>query len=330
MGKDDIVALLTQLDGKQITQVNDWVMCSCPLAFHFHESGGDKTLSFGISIHEEDTSIFHCFTCHNKGPVTHLIKLLDKYSPDDYSDMLEDVEATESFGTPARLWDDVKMGRKRKNKLGEPLDIQYLDIYDSAEGQWYLHDREIDDETCKRLQLKFDPEDSQGEPRVLFPIFDPCGNHYGYTGRAIYSDVDPRVRDYHGLKKALVLLGAHLVKNSDKVLLVEGPFDYARGWQFDQPTVASLFSSLTHEQAEILIKLNKPVYGFLDNDKAGREGSRNAAELLMKHVPYLAVAWPTELRWRVGSGVPCIAGDFDQLHEDEVERMISRAVPYRL
>lgn len=331
MNKEDIMDLMRQLDCVQITPMAKWVMARCPLAEWTHESGGDTNLSFGISIHDNDISIFHCYTCHKKGPVTKLVELMDQYSPESFLDLLEDLDATETMGPPARQWDNVKRGSQRKTLLGDPLDAQYLEIYDEAKGHWYLEDRNITDETCNRLQLKFDPEDTHGETRILFPVFDPDHNLYGYSGRAIYHNVAPPVRDYHGLKKALLLLGSHRASEAEFILLTEGLFDYARGQQFGYAgTCATLFSSLTNEQADVLIKINKPVYGFFDNDNAGREGSLHAAKVLSKHLPYMAVAWPKQKRWRLGSDEKCIPGDLDQLHSDEVERMIDRAVLYRL
>ena len=261
MNKEDIVELLEELDARNITVMPEWVMASCVLAPWTHESGGDSNLSFGISIHPDQDSRFNCFTCHHKDPIVRLIELLDEYSPDDYSYLLDDIAATETLGPVPRKWDQPRKKRSEAT-LGEPLHPHYADLYDSAHNHWYMEDRWVSVETCKQLQLKYDPRDSQGAERILFPVFDTDGNLYGYSGRAIDGRVQPKVRDYHGLPKRLLLLGSHLVRDSKFVLLTEGLFDYARGWDLGFPTVASMHSTLTEQQADILLRLNKPVYCF--------------------------------------------------------------------
>jgi DNA primase len=164
-----------------------------------------------------------------------------------------------------------------------------------------------------KLDLRVDPDD-KGVERILFPVFSYDGIFCGYTGRAT-TEAKPKVRDYFGLQKHNVLLGAHLIerKEINYVMLVEGPFDFARMVSYDVPAMATLHSSLTKNQAAILKQISKPVIVLLDNDKAGREGALVVKKLLDRHLPLLKCRYPHNKK------------DPDQLTKNEVYAMIKDA-----
>jgi hypothetical protein len=254
---------------------------------------------------------------------------MQRLQGEDYGQMIEDLAETELLGPPQGKWREK--GRVVRKERVEPLHKDFEDLYEDCDPEhWYLQDRGIDPDTCKRLQLKYDPRDSRGEERILFPVWNHKKEFFGYTGRAIHGDVDPKVRDYHGLPKRAMLLGIHLHEQADYIVIAEGLFDYAKGQAMGFPVVATMFSSLTDLQADILRNIGKPVYGLLDNDAAGKAGNLIAAKQLLGHQSFMSVRWPKEYRVRDVSGEEKQATDVGMLDEDELARMIDKAQLYRI
>lgn len=274
--------------------INGWLSMRCVLAPWTHESGKDSKKSAGISIHENNVSVFSCFTCGNKMPLHGMLRKYAGYTGEDLDALIKELEEQSYLG-PREM---PEWGHARHTLVEEPTPLKasvYLGLYESAAGHPYLERRGISGATANKLQLLLDPCDpADGEERILFPVFSPSGDLYGLTGRATNAGARLKVRDYFGLKKAACLLGSHLVvsEKSDKVLVVEGLFDYAMGWEHGYPTVAVMHSTMTERQANILREIAKPVYLFYDDDVAGDKGVKSAGAQLYKHLPAMQVEYP--------------------------------------
>lgn len=295
-------------------------MSCCPLSPYeaAHNYRQERNPSFGISVHDDNTSIFHCFTCHREGPLTFLLTLLGERTGEDYEEEIAELDTSELLGPPIGQWKERGDRRAATNKP-EPLGIEYYDLFEPVDPEHpYLIERGVTRETCRRLQIGYDPADSDGIPRIVFPVFNPDRELMGYTGRATIPDAQPKIRDYYGLPKQHCLLGIHKAKYRPFVCLTEGLFDYAIGQQYGLCAVGSMFSGLTVHQARMLIKLGKPVYGFGDNDAAGQQGMAEAARALSPHLPFMAVRWP--------EGV----GDVGDLTKAQMWQMVANASLYRI
>lgn len=308
-----------------------WVSIACPLSPWTHERGRDRNPSAGVSIHPQGISVFSCYSCKNKMPFAGLLRKYATYSGEDLEALIEEVEE-DAFLGPRTVEDWDERGESLRPHM-EPLKkAVYVDLYDPAAGHPYVAGRGIDDETVELLGMCVDPADpSDGEERILFPVYGADKELYGYSGRATSKDAVLKVRDYYGLKKAGVVLGAHLIdpKTHKYVLLTEGLFDYANGWQQGFPTLAVMHSSLTQWQAEILRDIGLPVYLFYDNDAAGRAGCKEAAEALGADVPVFLVTW--EDIWLEDEGHPdggYYADDLGLLVRDEIQAMLDSATLY--
>lgn len=299
MDRNEIKEMLREVLGPNVELIDhpDWVGMHCPMAKFTHEKGVDSTPSAGVSIKENgDPSVYNCFVC-GKGTVPWFLRQMEKYTGESYTQIIRNIETGEFLGGSLPEWGAKKVAKKVEKFLDKDT---YLDLYDSAEGHPYFPARAakekevcITDETVRLLQLMVDPGDSAGEERILFPVFSKDGDLYGFTGRATDDRAELRVRDYHGLPKARVLLGLHLVRPEDTfVVVVEGLFDYAVGAQFDYPTVAALHAGLTPEQIRLLIDLGKPVVLMFDDDQAGRDATEKAIKALKKHLPLSTVTYP--------------------------------------
>lgn len=297
MDREGIHDFFQQLDVKRskIEDQREWVMAPCVLAPWTHDSRTDNKASAGISVHDGDTSIYHCFTCHEKGPLVRLLTRLEELSGDDYTDLKDQFEVSEEFGPPLPAWEKREQleGRER---LGEPLSEDYTRLYEwpgkYPEARKYLNTRGITAETCKRLQMQYDPDDR----RILFPVRDVAERLFGFSGRSVDRNTDPRVKDYFGLPKRLLLLGAERLRSAKFVLIVEGLFDYAVLMQMGFPTVALMGTELTQGKTDMLKTLNLPLYCFTDFDTPGFDAGDTIAKALISHIPVFEVEYPDRCR----------------------------------
>jgi len=331
MDREGIKELLRELAGPNVELIDHskWVSFHCLFAPWTHSKGTDKTPSAGISVNESGDSIFHCYACigRKKGPLTWFLKEYEKYTGENLSAAIREIENNEFLGGSLPEW-----GQKpnAKAKL-EPLDpVIYEDLYDPAEGHWYLKSRGITSKRAIRaMGLCIDPSDSQGYERILFPVYTPDNQLVGFTGRAVEKPGEQlpenflKVRDYFGLRKELVLLGSHLIHPEDEfVAVVEGLFDYAKLVQIDAPVVASLHAGMTDAQAKILRGLGKPVVLFYDDDPAGREAIETAHQKLVKYLPVSKARYP-----KVKGRTPCRKRKTDPggMQEEDLLNAIQKA-----
>lgn len=320
MDRESVREVLRTVLGPSEPLVNHtkWVNFRCPLAPWTHARGTDSSPSAGISINDDGVSIFHCYSCleGGKGPVAYLLRQLEKYCGDDYSALIREIEGNDYLGGPLAEWGVKKEPRQKLNVLDEKV---WLDMFDPITDHSYLRERNVSLETARYLGLRLDPSDSVGIPRIVFPVYTPRGHLVGFTGRATLPNREPKVRDYYGLKKELVMLGSHLVREDDPyVVVVEGLFDYAVLAEYGYPAVAALHAGLTEEQRDVLLDIGKPVILMYDNDDAGRKGQEVAAEALLGRVPVSVARYP-----KVKGGL--CAKDPAGLSAGTVDRMIEKA-----
>ena len=270
----------------------------------------------------------NCFTCGNKSPISGLIARYARFTGDDFSDLIGELEDEEYLGpTSLPSWDDAKSHERVELPALDP-DI-YLGLYESAADHPYLLNRGVGAEAAELLGLLVDPSDPRdGEERILFPVHGIDGTLHGFSGRATNKAAKLKVRDYYGLPKARCLLGAHLINPAVHryVLAVEGLVDYARTWHNGFPAVALMHSSVTPDQARLLRTLGLPTYGFTDDDDAGRKGSAALGEALRGYQPALKVRYPKV--WIVDpeeDGGGHWLKDPGELEPEEVQAMIDDA-----
>ncbi|MCK5307067.1 MAG: toprim domain-containing protein [Zetaproteobacteria bacterium] len=289
-----VVAFIKDLRGANATveRHGQWVMTNCPLAPWTHARGSDAKPSFGITEKEGEESLFNCMTCHNKGPLDHLLDLMEDYTGDDLSHLREGLGEAEFLSNSLPTWESKRAGSKAK-EIVEPLEDEYQYVYESAAGHKYLRKRGISDEGARIMELLVDTDDGHGAERIMFPVKGTDGQLYGYSGRAIKKRVNPKVRDYYGLKKRKFLLGAHLIKpEHEYIIVVEGLFDYANLVQYGYPAVAVMHSGATDEQLKVLLSFMKPIVLMMDDDQAGIEGAYDIADAAGVTRPVYTVEYP--------------------------------------
>lgn len=123
--------------------------------------------------------------------------------------------------------------------------------------------------------------------RVMFPIQDENGKTIGFGGRVL----DDKKPKYLNSPESIVFDKSHnlyalnMAKESKEeyFLLAEGYIDiitlYQNGFT---NAVASLGTSFTHGQAELLAKYKKSVYIVYDSDSPGQAAAKKAVSVLLK------------------------------------------------
>lgn len=317
MDRDAIKEVLREVLGPNTELVDHphWVGLRCPFAPWKHASGRDSSPSAGVSVKDGDTSIFNCYTCGTRGSLPTILKRLETYTGESYKALRTEIEDGEFLGGKLPEWGaSVKQSTKLR-----PLGPEYLDLYDSAKGHWYLKKRGINDRTVELLDLQVDPEDSQMEERIIFPVFDRQRNLYGFSGRATSKTAELKVRDYHGLAKAKLLLGEQLIEASDPyVVVVEGLFDVAKMVQYGYPVVGTMHAGLTEYQRARLLDIGKVVVLMFDNDEAGERATEDVAKALAGKIPVQAVRYKMG-KQKIAAKDPCTCT------AEEVEWMIQHA-----
>ena len=285
---------------------------ACPFAPYTHKKGTDRNPSFFTFADDEGVSGFICHSCHKKGRISSLARMLGRYRDDMQRHSMIALAADKAeYKIIVSDWDNPK--RKRRDKPIQPIEynvhrLAYLDITDpeARPAQQYLAKRGIKKRTAQKLGLQYDEQSN----RVLFPVFDTNDNFYGYTGRFAGSKLPklpdgrdrPKVKDYAGLPKKSLMLGAHLWEHGKPLLLVEGLFGYAHLHQIGADAEfnigAVMGSVMTKQKAEIVLAYNESVYLLFDNDEAGELGifgdskHSGAVSYLHNNVPLYIPVWP--------------------------------------
>lgn len=337
MNEKALKGILRELGIQVAGRSGQWLNFSCPFAPWLHDRGHDSSPSAGAKINEQGVSGYKCFTCKKHGRISGLVRSLEYYNEEKYDGLAlkaDLADADFAFG-------EFEDYQDAPDVLQDPLsEAAYGDLYGSAwdfkRARKYLQRRGIGKETVEYLNLGYDPD----EERIIFPVRHTDKKLYGFTGRSILKDEDfpykayKKVRDYLGLPKRHLILGAEFVKDDDKpIFVVEGLFGYA--WlheigadEFVYP-VALLGSELTKSKADIIKEWNRLTALVFDDDKAGEDGlfgtydkkskmydGTGAIDRLYDHVPLIVPPWPD------GKNDP------DQLTLKDVQRMMKTSLWY--
>ena len=135
--------------------------------------------------------------------------------------------------------------------------------------------------------------------RVMFPIIDQFGNVIAFSGRILEKKGNQKyvnTSDTPVFNKGRNIFGANLLKKErhlDRVILVEGNLDVVSLTQFGIKGVcATLGTSLTAEQAQLLKRFAPTVCLAYDGDAAGQKAILKGLEIFR------------------GQGIPCRVLDF--------------------
>ena len=282
----------------------------CP----FH---GEKTASFSVA---PDKGIYYCFGCHKGGGAVNFMMEVENLSYPDAVRALakrvglevpEDEQYQSRYRAQERLWALMKeAGRFYYSQLYTPQGAQCLE---------YVQKRGLSSAIVTRFGIGFAPNswnalvdamrkkgytdqelkdaDLVGERngriydrfrnRLMFPIFDVRGNVIGFGGRVL-DDSKPKYLNSNEtliFNKRKNLFGMNFAKMTKQpfIILVEGNIDVVALHQFGfDNAVASLGTSLTEEQVNLLSRYTQQVVLTYDTDEAGQRAAQRAIPMLEK------------------------------------------------
>lgn len=279
----------------------------CP--FH-HE----KTPSFTV---DDKKQLFHCFGCGQGGDVVSFIMQKEGLSYIDSMVFLankaginiDDRMSTKENSKLNRLYDINK----------EIMMFFYKNLLTSKEGQIYLRNRGFSSSVVNTFMLGYaknswndllnfvkkkdyllDDIEKLGlikkansgryydkyRNRLIFPIINHYGRVIGFGGRSIDSSMPKYLNSPESevFKKRYNLYGLNIYKKQNKrdIILVEGYMDVmGLNNQGIDIAVASLGTSLTHDQAKLLKRYADNIYICYDQDQAGIKATDRAIEILL-------------------------------------------------
>jgi DNA primase len=128
----------------------------------------------------------------------------------------------------------------------------------------YYEKRKISLNSIEKFSLGY----SENQDMVTIPIHSPDGKMFvGFVARSIEGK---DFKNTPGLPKSKVLFNLHRVKTFNEVYVVESSFDAIRLDQCGVPAVATLGSTISNSQCEMLEKYFNNVIVIGDNDDAGK------------------------------------------------------------
>lgn len=289
----------------------------CP----FH---GEKTPSFNLY---PQSGSFYCFGCGVGGDVITFIRMIENLDYIDAVKFLAQRAGLE-VPIDNREDGLSKLKKRIYEANREAARYYHYNLYDpkSKDGYNYFKSRGLSDKTIKHFGLGYAADSrfnlvnyltSKGFTneelleanlaiksrngvvidrffgRVMFPIIDLRGNVIAFGGRVL-SDIKPKylnTADTPVFKKHYNLFALNFAKNfcKDKIILAEGYMDVIALHQAGfENTVATLGTSLTREQVNIISRYTKEVIIAYDADQAGQKATARAismfrdTELLVK------------------------------------------------
>ena len=278
----------------------------CP----FHN---EKTPSFSVS---PSKGIFHCFGCGVGGDVISFIMQKEGMSYPEAIKFLADklgilVETNEvnkekyehrkklfEINNEAKLFyyknlliNDIPKDYIKKRNLNNNLINKFIIGYADGKNSLYRHLLQKGYQKDDIIEVGLINQDEKGNVydkfrnRLMFPIIDIRGNVIGFGGRALADSRAKYMNSPQSLAydKSKNVYGVSNLKNSTKVgkiILVEGYMDVISltNYGFDY-AIASLGTSLTHDQAKLIIRYCKNIYICYDGDSAGQNATSRAIEI---------------------------------------------------
>lgn len=303
---------LLRANSKRVGEVfsnhhGEGVVAACP----FHKGGEEEKPSFYWNL---SSGLFTCHACGVAGAVRDFLHLTG-CSPTDLAEILKEIEEekTKEFALPDSVFE-----RKRQQdvlRINPVIPEWYMGTFNYTPNT--LINKGFPDTLLQEHGIGYDI----ARQRIVYPIRDLYGNLIGLSGRDDGGWEDRRGVKYkfyrselqdliegYSLEKSVTLWNGHRLwaryvvgfyhgLPPPTVIITEGFNAALRVLQAGfLDTVALMGVSLSEAQRYALCLMGGTVVLFLDNNKAGREGTAKAYKNLIHNTPLRvrAVKYPQD------------------------------------
>jgi DNA primase len=311
--RQNVIDLIERHIGKGRFSGESHIMLRCP----FHKGGEETKPSLGVNV---DLGIFQCFTCKTSGNIIKLLKLLGLPSH---------VVDAETEGLRKELQDNQERLKWKKRKeilTADPFLATTLLPETMLRHYQFIHTKLTDAGFSREWLEYMDVGFDRVNNRITYPIRDLYGHLAGMSGGATIAGQYPKYKVYEGRRKDpntgrwltsdygewfdekypdYEFHNHHYLWNYDSVyprvffgrdenpyiIVVEG--FKACLWMLQNGylnTVALMGSSMSDRQCSLIHRLSATVILFLDQDDAGRKGTRQIGRVLRKQQPGVHIA----------------------------------------
>lgn len=338
MNEGSVRRILAKLSVRYMGEPNSsgWMHGECPYAPYLHPKKSDRSRGFAVKVEDKGISAYACPVCGMHGKLSSLARGLAHYREQDYDAIAAEADHLDMISYELPAFDELSVVQRDPEPLDEALyDGVFEDIGKYPEAANFMRSRGVSREVAERLEIAYDPE----KRRIVFPVRDGRGRLFGWSGRTILPNHKPKILDYHGLPKRMLILGEHMWEQGKPVILVEGLFAYAHFHQIgvvEQGLAnvgALLGSTLTEEKASILKTHGLPTYLLPDPDAAGDVclWGKPKPDWTIERPSYEGGGAVDQLRWDMPVFVPAYpehVNDPDFLSLEDVRRMLAETPIY--
>jgi hypothetical protein len=299
----------------KISDEEDWVRCSCPLAPWTHVKGSDENPSFGIKVNDEGESGFHCFTCKS-GRLLDLLHIMHFTIgvPVAASSFFSSAEIfdEENTGTPSLreedyydIFADEIIPSKKVPVPQEVIDLYPLLEYTDYEVEQiqienYFIDRGISPEVLYEYEVRLQPITSY----IIFPIIDTDSIVYRLHVKLLLEKtffyITPELVDMHNLEpwgRKDYWFGMQFYDPTRPVYLVESETDLLRLRSLGIENILATCGPLNKFKTDRIT--NEVIYLGFDSDSAGSKYVMKAVQLFRGRTLYrlpwdvVSITWYT-------------------------------------
>lgn len=239
-----------------VNEVESHFIIYCPYHSNFRTPAGEV---------DKSTGQFYCFGCQESKDLTELVMFATKRS------YFEALRVISSKQENLNIAQEVNKFLEKKEEVKEfdmetvkRLNASALNSHRAAD---YLKGRLITKESVEKYLIGY----SEKQDMITIPIFSPDNVCLGMVGRSVEGK---QFKNTPNLPRNKTFFNIQRNKIADKIFLVESSFDAIRIEQAGGRAIASLGSSVSKTQRDLLKKYFTSIILVSDNDDAG-ESMRN-------------------------------------------------------
>ena len=301
--RQHILALIERHLGRGHFSGESNISLRCP----FHKGGEETKPSFSVNV---DLGIFRCFTCKVSGGMQKLLRLLGLPSQvvdAELHDIRDEIEDNKK-----RLHWKKRAAWAVKDPFLAPTILPEVTLKPYEWCPSKLVECGFDAKWLEYVGVGFD----RGNNRITYPIRDLYGNLAGISGGSTFAGQYPKYKVYQGRRKDPQT--GRMIPSDYGIWFDEKYPNYEFHnhnylWNFDQVypgmffgkeqnliivegfkaciwllqngfsnTVALMGSSMSDHQCNLLRRLDTNIVLFLDQDDAGRKGTKDIGKSLRK------------------------------------------------